>query len=137
MLFDFSPQSILGLVAGEQDGIARIADIVLEMVKDPSAFAHSGSGDDHERTPKIVERLGLIHVSHIGEAVKTKGVALTVQECPRLLIKQFGVHSENLRNVHCQRAVNEDRKYGDCPSVYQLVQDEHQLLRSSDGKRRT
>lgn len=51
---DLAAEGVLGLEAGDQDGVAWIADGVAEVVDDAAGFGHAAGGDDHHGAAEIV-----------------------------------------------------------------------------------
>ena len=68
--------------------------------------------------------------------LKPKGSSPLVRYCARLLVEALGVVAMDLGDVHRQRAVHEDRDIRNPLLVGELVQQQHQLLRTPDGEGR-
>src|SRR5262245_9201093 len=73
LLFDdASAERVFCLKPYYKDCISRIAGTVREVMKNPSGFRHSRSGDDDHRTVHAVQRLGFLHVSRVAQKVEAK-----------------------------------------------------------------
>ena len=71
---DLAAQSVLRHESGDQHGIPRVFDVVLEVVQDASRLAHSRRGNDDEGTAQVVQRLGFAHVLHVAQVLEGEGV---------------------------------------------------------------
>src|ERR1700676_4449016 len=100
-------------------------------MENPAALAHAGSGNDHKRTMQIVQRLGLVHITHVGEPLETERVFMIREKLRRVLIEQLRVLAKNIGHIYSERAVDEDRERWNGIGIDQLVQQEDELLRAS------
>ena len=54
-------------VADEQGQVARVAEIVLQVVPDPPAFAHARRADDDHRLLAVIQFFRILDVADVGK----------------------------------------------------------------------
>ena len=64
-VLELAPQRVLGHEADQQDRVACVFDVVLEMVQDAPVFRHAAGADDDGRIGHVVELLAAPHVAHV------------------------------------------------------------------------
>ena len=134
LFHDLAAQRVFGLIARNQNSVAWILDIVLQMMQDPSGFTHPGGRNDDERSAKIVQRLRFIYVLNEAEPREAEWILTAMVECIRLRIQRVLMRTENLGGLHSQRAVDENRNRRDSPGIGEFVQQQDQLLGSAERK---
>src|ERR1700687_1903492 len=100
-------------------------------MENPAALAHAGSGNDHERTAQIDQRLGLVYIPYVRETLKAKRIFVVDEKLRRVLIEQLRMLAKDVGHIYSERAVDEDRERWNGIGINQLVQQEDQLLRAS------
>ena len=106
------------------------------MMPDAPGFAHARRADDDGRFLQIVERLRLVDFADVGQVRHAEGIRLFVQKPVDAVVEAFRVQAVNLRGVHAQGAVHENRHARQFARKRKLVQHIDNLLRASDGERR-
>ena len=90
MVLDVAPRRALGLVADEEDVVARVAEHGLEIVHHPAAGAHAAGGDDHgglAAVGQIVDHVPMVGVVLDGdELVEGKRMAALLQPILGLVV---------------------------------------------------
>ena len=105
-------------------------------MQDAPHLAHARGRDNDHWFACVVERFGLLDVTDIAQHLETERVTIFKQMLTRLLVVAFRVVAEDLRHIHRQRTVNEDRNRGNLLRKHQLVQRQDDLLRPPDRERR-
>src|SRR4051812_47602854 len=105
------------------------------MMQDSSGFGHARSRDHDERSAEIVQRFGFVDVLNIAKLPKTEWILTARGEGICFRIKRLLVRSEDRRGLYRKRAVDENRNRRDAFFVYELMQQQNQLLSSPKRKR--
>ena len=121
---DLAAEGMFSLEAGDQDGVAGVFDVVLEVVEDAAKLAHARGGDDDARRPEIVERLGFGNVLDIAELAESEGLLPVRGETGGFFVVEFGAIPEDFGDSDGQRTIDEDGDAGDTPLLDESMQDE-------------
>ena len=132
---DAAAERMLRLESDDEDGVARIARVVSQMVEDAPRFHHAGRGDDHHRSVPGIQRLGLAGLTSVADLRVMEEILYTVHEIFRG-VEHFGVHRVNGGGVDGEWAVHVDGDYRYLPIAHEDVQVVHQLLRPANGEGR-
>ena len=89
-------QGVRRLETDNQDGGARIFDIVLEVVQNPARLAHAAGRDDHGGTRVFVERDALVNLVDIADALLAKHLGVLIEELARFFIETWSQHKAGL-----------------------------------------
>ena len=106
------------------------------MMPDAAGFTHARRADDDQRILPVVQLLGILGAADVGEVAHAEGVCILAQKLRDGFVVTFGVLPVNLRGVHAQGAVHENRRARQRAFERELVQHIDNLLRAPDGKRR-
>jgi len=131
---ELAAKRVFGLEAGDQDGVAGVANVVAEMMKHAAGFGHTGGRNDHARDPDIIERFGLFHVADIAETAKAEGVVTAVEEGVGFDVVTLRVGAKGFGDVYCEGAIYKDGYLVDFAFRNQFVDHKYDLLRAADGK---
>ena len=67
-------ERILGLIAGNEHGIAGILDVVAQVMQDAARLTHAGGGDDHEGAVEVVQLFRFAGLLDVLEAAEAEGI---------------------------------------------------------------
>ncbi len=135
LLDEAASQRIGRLPRDDEDGVARVLNVVAQVMKDPPGFAHARGADDHHRPFLVVEGFGFICAADIGEFGELKYVAMNILgKILRCLIVEFAVGAEHLADVHRQRAVDVHGEARQRAALHHEVQAEDQFLGAAHGE---
>src|SRR5947209_24648 len=73
-LLQLPAKGVLGLVAGQQDGVLRIADIVPKVMQHTSRLAHARRRDHDKRPTYFVQLLRLAGLTDVSQPLETERV---------------------------------------------------------------
>lgn len=131
VILNFAAQRGLGLVAGEEDGVARVADLVFEVMEDAAAFAHAAGGDDDPWAGACIEVAAFIAGLDVGEIGKIEGLG----EGAGFIIHEHGKVAEDFCEVVGERGVDEDGEgIGNFLLQTKLVQCVYERLCAAEGE---
>ena len=133
---DEVPQGMLRAITHEKDEVARITEIVTQVMPNAPRLRHTRGTDDNARLVQFIELLRLRGLANVEKMIHAKGVAFGPQVLIGLRVKALRMQAKDLRRVHAQRAVHEDRHLGQTARLGQLIQDIDQLLGSPHRKGR-
>ena len=71
-LHDSAAERVLGLKADDENRVPRIRGAVQQVMEDPPAFDHAGSGDHDQRTDARIQPLGFLHAVRIRQLFESK-----------------------------------------------------------------
>src|SRR5262245_12256266 len=94
-LDEFAAERVLGLEAGDEDRVARILDVVAEVVEDAALLGHTGGGDDDKGAVEVVESFGLGSFPDVLEAAESERVLTVGEVGAGLLVEALGMFAES------------------------------------------
>ena len=118
----------------EEDQIARITEVVAQVMPNAPRLRHARGTDDNARLGLFVQLLRLRGLADVEKMIHAEGVAFGPQVFIGLRVKALGMQAKHLRRVYAQRAVHEDWHFGQTARLGQLIQDIDQLLGSPHRK---
>ena len=127
-------EGVFRTVADEEDGGARVGEVVLEMVDDAAALTHAGGGDDDEGAVLAIELLTLDGGADELEAFEAEGVAFVEEEVVDGVVEAFRVEAEDLGGGDGEGAVDKDGDAGEAGGLDEVVDDVEELLGALDGE---
>ena len=94
--------------AGDQDRIARVSDVVLDVMSDATGLGHSRSADDHAGAFVVVERDGFLDAGGEGEVFGLERIVRLAHRVLEAFIVALGMVSEDFARFQRERAIHED-----------------------------
>ena len=129
-LLQSPPSCPLRLIANQQDQIARVRRVVLDVVEDPSSRHHAAGGDDHRGPAHAVQGHALLlGVDQVERPLRAPAPKLFFGKAvlPTVLLV-------NLRGLERHGAVEVDRHTRQLAARHQQLQEVNDLLGPSDGE---
>src|SRR6266852_4630624 len=80
LLLDLAPERVFGLEAGNEHGVARILDVVAEVMENASRLAHARGRKNDHRPAQIVQLLRLAGLADVAQAVEAERVFALLEE---------------------------------------------------------
>ena len=128
-------QRAFGAIADEENQIIRVAEIVFQMMPDASAFAHAGRADNDRRLLSDRSAFWIPRRRDVSEVAHAERVFVVANRVVDRRSQRFGMFFVNVRGVHAQRAVHENRDARQFAGAGEFMQHINDLLRAPDGKR--
>ena len=131
VVLDLAAQRVFGLVAGEEDGVVVVAEVMFEVVENASGFAHAGGGDDDAGAALGVEGLAGGDGADVFEVGEIKGL----DEGLRFGIPEVGELAEDIGDVAGEGRIDVDgRVAGDFLRLPNLMEFIDEGLGASEGE---
>ena len=134
LLHQLAAQRVGGLEAGDEHRVARVLDVVAQVVQDAALLAHARGGDHDERAVQIVQLLRFGGLADVVQPLEAERVLAVLQPRERFGVEAFRVLAEDRVTLTASGLSDEDGDVGDALVVEQLVQQQHELLRAADGE---
>ena len=136
--FHQSPAQRVGrLIAGDQDGAARVLDVVLEVVQDAAGLAHAAGRDDDARLGPIVQRDALVDLLDVADVPLAEQVGMLAAAAAASRRRSTpggrGTPRWPAPPSGCPRRSG---RSGSRPALIELVQEVDDGLRAADAERR-
>src|SRR4029079_13310450 len=96
------------LKADNQNRVARVADIVLQMMDDAAAFTHATRGDQHAWLITLIEVLTLVHGMDIANQRLSNKIGRVLKEFRIFFVEALGMQAENFGRGHRKRTIDND-----------------------------
>jgi hypothetical protein len=131
---ELAAEGVGGLIAGDDDEVARVFDSVAEVMEDAAAFGHSAAGDDDEGAGLGVEGFAFVHGADVGEVLEAEGVAAVFGELRGFAIVLVGVLAIDVGDVERERAVNINGDLRELAFGEEFVEEQNDVLGAADGE---
>ena len=101
------------LPAHHQNSIARVFDIVRQMVQDAPCFHHAAGTDDNSGLLEVVQVFRFGRGAGVVHRIRAEGVMPLQEQIGHFGIKRLGVYAINFGGVDGEGAIHKDGQAGD------------------------